>query len=57
MRNIRGDVYIKRYIVELVDLLIAKFADLELVGKYDVYEGLPACGQERRRVYPERLWL
>ena len=45
-RSINGDVDVKRYIVELAELLIAQFADLELVDKYDVYEVLLSYWQE-----------
>ena len=46
LRSIDGDVDVKRYIVELAELLIAQFADLELVDKYDVYEVLLSYWQE-----------
>lgn len=40
LRNIGGDVDVQHFIVELSELLIAQFTDLELVDKYDVYEVL-----------------
>lgn len=46
LRSIDSDVDVKRYIVELAELLIAQFADLELVDKYDVYEVLLSYWQE-----------
>ena len=46
LRSIDGDVDVKCYIVELAELLIAQFADLELVDKYDVYEVLLSYWQE-----------
>ena len=46
LRSIDRDVDVKRYIVELSELLIEKFADLELVDKYDVYEVLLSYWQE-----------
>ena len=46
LRSISGDVDVKHYIVELAELLIAQFADLELVDKYDVYEVLLSYWQE-----------
>ena len=46
LRSIDGDVDVKHYIVELAELLIAQFADLELVDKYDVYEVLLSYWQE-----------
>ena len=46
LRSIGRDVEVKRYIVDLSELLIAQFADLELVDKYDVYEVLLSYWQE-----------
>lgn len=46
LRSIGGDVDAKNYIAELSELLIAQFADLELVDKYDVYEVLLSYWQE-----------
>lgn len=46
LRNIGSDVEVKSFIVELSELLIAQFADLELVDKYDVYEVLLSYWQE-----------
>ena len=46
LRSIDGDVDVKRYIVKLAELLIAQFANLELVDKYDVYEVLLSYWQE-----------
>ena len=40
LRNINENVSVKQYIVELSDVLIAKYADIELVDKYDVYQVL-----------------
>ena len=46
LRNIDEFVNVKRYIVELSELLIARYADVELVDKYDVYEVLLSYWQE-----------
>ena len=40
LRSIDRGVEVKSYITELSEQLIAQFADLELVDKYDVYEVL-----------------
>ena len=44
--NIDKFVQIKKYIVELSEILIAKYADIELVDKYDVYQVLLFYWQE-----------
>lgn len=46
LRNIDEFVEIKKYIVELSEILIAKYADIELVDKYDVYQVLLSYWQE-----------
>ena len=46
LRNIDECVEIKKYIVELSEILIAKYADIELVDKYDVYQVLLSYWQE-----------
>ena len=46
LRNIDEFVEIKKYIVELSKILIAKYADIELVDKYDVYQVLLSYWQE-----------
>ena len=46
LMGIGTDMDVKRYIVELSELLIEKFVDLELVDKYDVYEVLLSYWQE-----------
>ena len=46
LRNIDEFVKIKKYIVELSEILIAKYADIELVDKYDVYQVLLSYWQE-----------
>ena len=46
LRNIDESVEIKKYIVELSEILIAKYADIELVDKYDVYQVLLSYWQE-----------
>ena len=46
LRNINEFVEIKKYIVELSEILIAKYADIELVDKYDVYQVLLSYWQE-----------
>lgn len=40
LRSIGSDVDVKRFIVGLAEKLIARYADIELVDKYDVYEVL-----------------
>ena len=40
LRHIGSDVDVKRFIVGLAEKLIARYADIELVDKYDVYEAL-----------------
>ncbi len=40
LRNIDESVQIKQYIIELSELVIAGYEDIELVDKYDVYEVL-----------------
>lgn len=40
LRHIGSDVDVKRFIVGLAEKLIARYADIELVDKYDVYEVL-----------------
>ena len=46
LRNINEFVEIKKYIVELSEILITKYADIELVDKYDVYQVLLSYWQE-----------
>ncbi len=46
LRNIDEFVDVKRYIVELSEILIAQYADIELVDKYDVYQVLLSYWQE-----------
>ncbi len=46
LRNIDEFVEIKKYIVELSEILIDKFAYIELVDKYDVYQVLLSYWQE-----------
>ena len=46
LRNIDEFVEVKKYIVELSEILIAKYADIELVDKYDVYQVLLSYWQE-----------
>ena len=46
LRSINGFVNVKRYIVELSEILIAQYADIQLVDKYDVYEVLLSYWQE-----------
>lgn len=46
LRNIDEFVEIKKYIVELSEILITKYADIELVDKYDVYQVLLSYWQE-----------
>ena len=40
LRNISGDIDVKKFIVWLSEKLIEKFEDIELVDKFDVYEVL-----------------
>lgn len=40
LRNIDENVNVKQFIVALAEKLIARYADIELVDKYDVYEVL-----------------
>lgn len=46
LRNIDEFVEVKKYIVELSEVLISKYADTELVDKYDVYQVLLSYWQE-----------
>ena len=46
LRNIDEFVEVKKYIVELSEILISKYADIELVDKYDVYQVLLSYWQE-----------
>lgn len=46
LRNIDESVENKKYIVELSEILIAKYADVELVDKYDIYQVLLSYWQE-----------
>ena len=46
LRNINEFVSIKEYIVELSEILVGKYADIELVDKYDVYQVLLSYWQE-----------
>lgn len=46
LRNINEFVNVKQYIVELSEILIARYAGIELVDKYDVYEVLLSYWQE-----------
>ena len=46
LRNIDEFVELKPYIVELSEILIAKYADIELVDKYDVYQVLLSYWQD-----------
>ncbi len=46
LRNIDEFVEIKKYIVELSETLIARYADIELVDKYDVYQVLLSYWQD-----------
>lgn len=46
LRNINENVSIKEYIVKLSEILIEKYADIELVDKYDVYQVLLSYWQE-----------
>ena len=44
--NINESVSIKQYIIELSEILIAKYDNIELVDKYDVYQVLLSYWQE-----------
>lgn len=46
LRNINESVNIKKYITKLAEALIAQYADMELVDKYDVYQVLLSYWQE-----------
>ena len=46
LRNIDEFVEVKKYIVELSEILISKYADIEIVDKYDVYQVLLSYWQE-----------
>lgn len=46
LRNIDEFVEVKKYIVELSEVLIAIYADIELVDKFDVYQVLLSYWQE-----------
>lgn len=46
LRNINESVNIKKYIIKLAEALIAQYADMELVDKYDVYQVLLSYWQE-----------
>ncbi len=46
LRNISGDIEVKKYIVWLAEKLTEKFEDIELVDKFDVYEVLLSYWQE-----------
>ncbi len=46
LRNIDEFVELKPYIVELSEILITKYADIELVDKYDVYQVLLSYWQK-----------
>lgn len=46
LRSIDESVDVKKYIVELSEILVAKYADIELVDKYDVYQVLLSYWQE-----------
>ena len=46
LRNISGDVDVKKYVVSLAAKLIAQFDGIELIDKYDVYEVLLSYWQE-----------
>ena len=46
LHNINGEVSVKQYIVDLSEILISKYADIELVDKYDVYQVLLSYWQE-----------
>ena len=46
LRNINESVNIKKYIIKLAESLVAQYADMELVDKYDVYQVLLSYWQE-----------
>lgn len=46
LRNINESVNIKKYIIKLAEALIAQYAGMELVDKYDVYQVLLSYWQE-----------
>lgn len=46
LRNISGDIEVKKFIIWLSEQLIEKFEDIELVDKFDVYEVLLSYWQE-----------
>ena len=46
LRNISGDIEVKKFIIWLSEKLIEKFEDIELVDKFDVYEVLLSYWQE-----------
>ena len=46
LRNINESVNIKKYIIRLSEALIAQYADMELIDKYDVYQVLLSYWQE-----------
>lgn len=46
LRNINESVNIKKYIIRLAEALIAQYADMKLVDKYDVYQVLLSYWQE-----------
>lgn len=46
LRNINESINIKKYIIKLAEALIAQYADMELVDKYDVYQVLLSYWQE-----------
>ncbi len=46
LRNINESVNIKKYIIKLAETLIAQYADIDLVDKYDVYQVLLSYWQE-----------
>lgn len=46
LRNISGDIEVKKFVVWLSEKLIEKFENIELVDKFDVYEVLLSYWQE-----------
>ena len=46
LRNINDSLDLKKYIIELSEGLIAQYADIELVDKYDVYQVLLSYWQD-----------
>lgn len=46
LRNVDSTVNVKKYIIELSEVLINKYAEIELVDKYDVYQVLLSYWQE-----------